>query len=119
MGEQYNAYCSICGKPYHLCKSCSEVKSFLPWRTVTDTLGHYLIYSAIHGYTTSKNKLKAMDELNKCDLSEIETFNPEIRQIINEILKSDKIQKDADTSSSTSKNKKRTITNTIMNSDLE
>lgn len=89
MGEKYNAHCSICGKPYSICKSCSNVKSFIPWRTVADTIEHYMIYMAIHGYTLSKNKAKAKQELNKCDLSGLKSFHPEIQKIIDEIMSSD------------------------------
>lgn len=91
MSEQnINARCSICGEGYHLCKSCSDIKSFLPWRTVTDTVGHYLIYTAIHGYTISKDKVKARDELKKCDLSELSKFAPEIQKVISEIMELDR-----------------------------
>lgn len=88
-----NAYCSICGKPYRVCRTCAEQKTFKPWRTVTDTIEHYKIYLAIHGYTISKNKELAMAELSKCDLSGLETFNPEIQKVIKEILAKPKATK--------------------------
>jgi hypothetical protein len=105
MSEQnINARCSICGEGYHLCKTCSDVKSFLPWRTVTDTVGHYLIYTAIHGYTISKDKIKARSELEKCDLSELKKFNPEIQMVINEIMESENSDKEtANTNASAAK----------------
>ncbi len=81
-----NAYCTICNKGYHICHSCSEQKFLKPWRTVTDTIEHYKIYLAIHGYTLSKDKESAKRELENCDLSEIEIFNPEIRSVIKEIM---------------------------------
>lgn len=87
MSEQnINAHCSICGKGYHICNSCLEQKTFKPWRTVTDSIDHFLIYSAIHGYTVSKNKSDAKLELQKCDLSDLEHFNPEIKSVIKEIM---------------------------------
>ena len=124
MSEQnINARCSICGEGYHLCKTCSDVKSFLPWRTVTDTVGHYLIYTAIHGYTISKNKVRAKNELEKCDLSELKKFNPEIQMVISEIMKSDNPNKETETNSSTvaknTKIKRNSIATKIMNSDLD
>lgn len=81
-----NAYCTICGKGYHICSSCLRQKSFNSWRTVADTIDHYKIYMAIHGYTLNKNKEKAKTELKGCDLSEMETFNPEIKSVINTIM---------------------------------
>lgn len=86
MSEQNNAICSVCGKGYHVCKSCLEQKTFKPWRTVTDTIEHYKIYLAIHSYTVSKRKGQAKSELKQCDLSELESFLPEIKSAISEIM---------------------------------
>lgn len=85
--------CSICNKEYEVCNSCKSQKTFKPWRTVTDTIEHYKIYMAVHGYTVSKNKKKAKDELEKCNLSGIEKFNPEIKKVIKEILAKPKVTK--------------------------
>lgn len=87
--QNINAYCTICGKGYHLCQSCQDTKTFRSWRTVVDNLEHYKIYSAIHGYTILKNKGKAKSELENCDLSELATFNPEIKSVIEEIISDD------------------------------
>lgn len=81
-----NAYCSICGRGYHLCQTCSDQKIIKPWRSVTDSIEHFKIYTAIHGYTISKDKEVAKKELQKCDLTELEDFNPEIKTVIKEIL---------------------------------
>ena len=86
MSEQNNATCCVCGKRYHVCKSCLEQKTFKPWRTVTDTVEHYKIYLAIHSYTVSKKKERAKSELKQCDLSELESFLPEIKAAILEIM---------------------------------
>lgn len=93
MSNTNNAVCSICGKPYKVCRTCAEQKTFKPWRTVTDTIEHYKIYMAVHGYTVSKNKERAKDELGKCDLSELENFNTEIKKVIKEILAKPKATK--------------------------
>lgn len=89
MQKDINAYCAICGEGYHLCSSCKDNLKFRPWRTVTDTMEHYAIYLAVHGYTISKNKQKAKAELKKCDLSGLDNFQKEIRDVINEIMKED------------------------------
>lgn len=85
-----NAICDICGKPYRVCHTCQEIKSFKPWRTVTDTFPHYMIFLTLSDYTKNKNKEKAKKELSKCDLSELETFRPEIKSVIKEIMDDDK-----------------------------
>ena len=86
MAQELNATCDICGKKYHICSSCKEVKSFTPWRTVTDTMQHYLIFLALSEYTKTKDKEKAKEELSKCDLSELDTFNENIKTAIKELM---------------------------------
>lgn len=81
-----NAHCSICGKGYHLCQTCSDQKTIKPWRSVTDSIEHFKIYTVIHGYTISKDKEIAKKELRKCDLTELDSFNSEIKTVITEIL---------------------------------
>ena len=90
MAQELNATCDICGKKYHICSSCKEVKSFTPWRTVTDTMQHYLIFLALSEYTKTKDKEKAKEELSKCDLSELDTFNENIKSAIKEIMAKEK-----------------------------
>ena len=91
MAQELNATCDICGKPYRVCNSCKEVKSFTPWRTVTDTMQHYIIFLALSEYTKTKDKEKAKEELSKCDLSELDTFNENIKTVIKEIMTEEKI----------------------------
>lgn len=86
MAEINNAHCSICGKPYQLCNSCGNEKVLKPWRSVTDCIEHYKIYLAIHGYSLSKNKASAKKELENCDLTGLEDFNPSIKTVIAEIM---------------------------------
>lgn len=85
-GKNINAYCSICGRGYHVCNSCKNEKKFRPWKTVTDTMEHYKIYLVIHGYSVSKNKELANEALQNCNLTGLENFNPEIKSVINEIM---------------------------------
>ena len=90
MAEELNATCAICGKKYHVCLSCQQERSFKPWRTVVDTIDHYKIYMAIHGYTVTKDKEMAKKALSACDLSELNSFEDNIKKAINEILAEDK-----------------------------
>ena len=86
MTNNINAYCSICNEGYHICNTCKNERKFKPWRTVTDTIEHYKIYMAIHGYTVTKNKEQAKAELQNCDLSGLESFKDEIKSVISEIM---------------------------------
>lgn len=85
--------CSICNKEYEVCNSCKNQMTFKPWRTITDSIEHYKIYMAIHGYTISNNKEVARADLEECDLSGLEGFRPEIQKVIKEILSKPKVQK--------------------------
>lgn len=91
--EKHNATCSICGKKYTVCHSCLEQKTFTPWRVVTDTMEHYKIYCVIHAYTISGNKEQAKKDLERCDLTGLENFNPEIRDVIKKIMAEPKVAK--------------------------
>lgn len=86
MEKNINAHCAICGEGYHVCKSCTEQQTFKPWRTVVDSVEHYKIYLALHGYTLSKDKEVAKKELEHCDLSNMENFKPEVKKAIKEIM---------------------------------
>lgn len=109
-----NTYCKICGKGYHVCNTCKNQKVFKAWRSVTDTIDHFLIYSAIHGYTISNNRELALAELEKCDLTDLENFNPEIKSVINEIMQDSlKIELDKSKTAAKQKGKNKPIEETI------
>ena len=101
MSEKYNATCAICGKPYKICRTCQEIKSFTPWRTITDTLQHYMLFLVLSEYSRIKDKVKAKDELLKCDLSEKESFKDSVKNMIDEIMKEDTIKIVEETSEDT------------------
>lgn len=86
MAEYLNAKCAICDKKYHLCKTCEDVKTFSPWRTVTDTIDCYKIFLVLSEYTKTKNKVQAKKELSTCSLKEKDTFAPHIKAAIDEIM---------------------------------
>lgn len=91
-----NVTCTICGEQYKICNTCLEQKTFKPWRTVTDTIEHYKIYMALHNYTVSKDKEQARQELERCDLTGFDGFNPDIKAAINEIMAEPKKAKEID-----------------------
>lgn len=86
MAEYLNAKCAICEKKYHLCKTCEDVKTFSPWRTVTDTIDCYKIFLVLSEYTKTKNKEQAKKELSTCNLKEKDVFAPHIKAAIDEIM---------------------------------
>lgn len=90
MAERYNATCSICGRPYYKCISCKDAMALNPWKILCCSSQHYQVHQVIKGrnsgvYTKdeAKNKLKNID-------IDIDDFKPNIRQIVEDILREDK-----------------------------
>lgn len=90
MQNKNNATCSICGKGYYMCQSCSEQRRNSPWKLYTDTSEHYKIYQILHGFTIGVyTKQEAREKLSKIDLSDKESFRNEISKQIDAIMNSD------------------------------
>lgn len=119
MSEKFNSICDICGKPYRVCNSCTDIKSFTPWRTITDTMDHYKIFLVLSNYTNTKDKVRAKQELETCDLSELETFRPEIKAVIKEIMAEDKIVKQEEVKSEPVKKAVRKTTVNKVTSEVK
>lgn len=94
MAEYLNARCSICGTKYHVCNDCSNTKAFTPWRKIVCSIDCYKIYMALSAYTNgyaTKEETKSI--LKEYDLSQLDTFEENIKASIKEILKEDKPKK--------------------------
>ena len=97
MSEQINAYCTICGNGYHMCLSCKDKMKMSPWKVYTDSAEHYKIHQIIHGFSTKVyTKDEARSKLKNVDLSDLETFKPNIKQIIQDVLKEEIVVKVVD-----------------------
>ena len=103
MVNKNNAVCSICGKGYYMCNSCKDFKALYPYKLHTDTATHFQIYQVIHGYSTGVyNKEEAKEKLQNIDLSDLDTFRENIKEIINDILGTkEKVQKNKQSVKST------------------
>ena len=87
MGMENNATCSICGKGYRKCLSCTDMVKLSPWKRYTDTSEHYKIYQVIHGYSTGLyTKDEAEIKLQMVDLSDFDSLRDNIKNIINDIM---------------------------------
>lgn len=86
-----NATCAICGKPYRMCYSCKKNDGSLVWKRFCDTPEHYKIYQLVHGYTTGLyTKSEAKRKLKNIDTSDIDELRSHIRDILMDIIGSDK-----------------------------
>ncbi len=87
MKNKKNHVCLICGKPYRACQSCENVKSFQPWRTITDTLTCYKIFLILNSYSNGyTNRTEAKEQLSSCDLSQLDSFIPHIQESVRQLL---------------------------------
>ena len=85
-GKEINHWCVLCGTGYHACDSCNKEKTFTPWRTLTDTIEHYKIFTILKDYN---NKLvdrdKAKELLSYLDLSGQENYKESSKKVLADI----------------------------------
>lgn len=87
-----NAVCSICGKAYHLCLSCSDAMKLHPWKTYTDSQECFKVFQVVRGFSTGVyTKDEAKEKLQNVDLKDLNSFRPHIKKIVKDILKEDKV----------------------------
>ena len=87
MTKKNNATCSICGKEYHMCISCKDDISVMPWKKHTCTSEHYKVYQVIHGLSTKVyDKDEAKSKLQNIDLSDLESFRDNIKDIVKDVM---------------------------------
>lgn len=85
--KKINSYCVICGKGYHICKSCQEIAHLNPWRMIADTPNCYQIYTALSEYNGGLiTKEQARERLESRNLKDKDTFKERVRNTINEIM---------------------------------
>lgn len=87
MNNEFNAVCPICGKLYHVCTDCKKKHKFTPWRSLTDSINCYKIFITLNDYANGKtDKKKTKIQLQKCDLSQLESFRSGIQTMIYKII---------------------------------
>lgn len=93
MAEQNNTTCAICGKGYYLCLACKSNK-LTPWKLHTDTSEHYKIFQILRGVFMNVYSMEeAKEKLSAINLSDVDTFNDDIKIRINEIFINQKMLK--------------------------
>ena len=91
MAEKFNATCSICGRPYYKCISCKDAMALNPWKSFCDTAEHYKVHQIIRAFNGGVyTKDEARDKFKCVDIFDINEFRPNIKQIVEDILKEDK-----------------------------
>ena len=88
--KKHNSFCAICGKSYYYCNSCKDTAHLYPYKILTDTSEHYKVFMIIRGYSNGLyTKEETKEKLNNVDISDLETYKENIRDIIKDILKVD------------------------------
>jgi len=96
MSEYLNATCAICGTKYHICNDCQNTRAFTPWRTIADSINCYKIYLILRDYTNgNSDAATTKEQLLMCDLSDVETFQDNIKVAIEKLMAPPKIRKKA------------------------
>lgn len=92
MTKENNAVCSICGKEYHVCLSCSDAMKLHPWKIYTDSQECFKVFQVVRGFSTGVyTKDEAREKLQNIDLKDINSFRPHIKEIVKDILKEEKV----------------------------
>lgn len=84
--KKINHWCVVCGKGYHACDSCTNTKSFTPWRTLTDTIEHFKIFTILKDFNNGLiTKEKAKELLSDLDLSGKDNFKDSAKKVLIDI----------------------------------
>ena len=87
-----NAVCSICGKEYYACLSCHDSIKVNPWKVFTDTSEHYKVFQVVRGLSTKVyTKEEAKDKLKNINLEDLESYMPNIKKIIKDVLEEEPV----------------------------
>ena len=102
-----NATCIICGKKYHLCIACERTKAtWKNWKIIADSENCYEVYKIVNDYNFNKiTKSEAKDLLEKCNLTELETFKENVKNVIKEIIEEKNVSKTIKTTKAKEENK--------------
>lgn len=91
MTKENNAVCSICGKEYYACLSCSDAMKLHPYKIHCCSPSHFQVFQVVRGLSTGVyTRDEAKEKFKNIDLTDIESFRPHIRDIVKDVLKEDK-----------------------------
>lgn len=94
MSKEINHWCVVCGKGYHACDSCDEIKSFTPWRSLTDNIEHFKIFTILKDYNNNLiSKTEARELLSNADLSDKDSFKDSCKKLLEDIFKENVVEK--------------------------
>ena len=120
MSKEINHWCVVCGIGYHACDSCNEIKSFTPWRSLTDTIEHYKLFLILKDYNNKLiDKKEARRLLSNIDLSEKDSFKDSSKKVLEDILKEDIVERKSNRKKSVENVKIEVVESVNKNIDTE
>lgn len=88
--KEINHWCVLCGTGYHACDSCNKEKHFTPWRTLTDTIEHYKIFTILKDYNNKLiNREQAKELLSGLDLTGKDNYKASAKKVLEDICTDD------------------------------
>ena len=94
-----NNHCLICGKGYYVCHSCREVRTFSPWRSITDTANCFKIYRVLSDYNgkcitkeqaSRRKKTPVVETVSAAEAAEpVEDVAPETEAVAEAVAEGD------------------------------
>ena len=87
-----NRTCLVCGTDYEYCSSCRNGLNQPVWRNIFDTENCKMIFATVSDYAQKViTKEAAKKALDKCDLSQTDSYKKSIKALINEITAEKKV----------------------------
>ena len=107
MSKKEMSECLLCGTKYEVCKFCTQVKRYTPWRQMCDSSRHFQINMIVLDYR--KGILKAAEakeqlEQLKVTVDEIKTFVPSVQETLLPIFETQKSNRKAQKKTDTQEN---------------
>ena len=93
MSNKANHHCIVCGRAYHACDNCMQIKTYTPWRAVCDSWDHYQIYMLLRSFQMGlEDTPQILSSLKRLGVSETSYADwPEgTKKLLNQIFSSAK-----------------------------
>ena len=88
-----NRECFTCGRKHSYCPSCYEDRHLETWHIMFDDINCKNIFNIVNQYFYKHITVEdAILMLENCDLTELDTFNEDIKKDIKNILKQKKVE---------------------------
>lgn len=86
-----NKKCLVCGTAYSYCSTCAEYRNMPRWMSTFHSDNCRKIFNTVSSYLSkSIDATKAKEVLDTCDLTNKDSFSPNVNKVINEVYPTSK-----------------------------